>query len=324
MDKQVDLITIVVPIYNIEKYVEKCIESIIGQTYKNIEIILVDDGSKDNSGKICDEFATKDHRIKVIHKENGGLSDARNKGLEVARGKYIVFVDGDDYIEQDMIEDLYSNLKENNLKIAVCGAYRVIGNKKNFFKKTYNKKIFSKEEALIKIIDERNDFRVWAWNKMYDISLFKNIRYPLRKIYEDVGTTYKLIDLVDEVIYTGKQSYNYCDRADSITGIEIFNEKELNRIEMCEEMCDYIEKKYDKLKYYYEFFKITQYIAVINIMIKSNLYDFEIINKTRKLISKNLFHIIFLNVSMIKKIQILLFKINFKIYKKIYNIRKVN
>lgn len=101
------LISIIVPIYNVELYLEKCIESIINQTYKNLEIILVDDGSTDSCGKICDEYAKKDNRIKVIHKINGGLSDARNKGMEIAKGKYIGFVDGDDYVASDMYETLY-------------------------------------------------------------------------------------------------------------------------------------------------------------------------------------------------------------------------
>ena len=107
-----ELISIIVPVYNVEKYVEKCINSIINQTYKNLQIILVDDGSKDNSGKICDEFKLKDNRIEVIHKNNGGLSDARNAGLKLAKGDYIGFVDSDDYIEADMYETLYNLIKK--------------------------------------------------------------------------------------------------------------------------------------------------------------------------------------------------------------------
>ena len=120
-----ELISIIVPVYKVEKYLDKCINSIVSQTYKNLEVILVDDGSPDSCGKMCDEWTKKDTRIKVIHKENGGLSDARNFGLDCAKGKYIQFVDSDDYIEKDMIEFLYKNLKENNADISICSNYMV-------------------------------------------------------------------------------------------------------------------------------------------------------------------------------------------------------
>lgn len=318
-----ELISIIVPIYNVEKYLRRCIDSIRNQTYKELEIILVNDGSKDNSGKICDEYKNIDSRIIVIHKENGGLSDARNKGIEMAKGKYIVFIDSDDFIELDMIESLYTNIKEYNVKIAVCGVYRVKGNEKQPYQKKYEKKLFSKKEALLKIIDETNDFRVWAPNKLYASDLFKNVRYPKGKIYEDVGTTYKLIDLVDKIIYIGAPKYNYFVREDSITKSESFNEKELNRIEMCEEMCTYVEDKYSDLKNEFEFFKITQYIAVINVMIKSNKYDQEIIKKCRKIIKDNFKNIITVKMSIKKKTQMFLMLISFNLYKKIY-VKKVN
>ena len=115
-----DLITIVVPVYKVEKYIDRCVTSILNQTYKNLQIILVDDGSPDNCGKICDEYAKKDNRIEVIHKENGGLSDARNAGINIAKGKYIAFVDSDDYVSNDYIEYMYKILKKENAKISIC------------------------------------------------------------------------------------------------------------------------------------------------------------------------------------------------------------
>ena len=127
--KKNNLISIIVPIYNVEKYLKKCIDSIINQTYKNLEIILVDDGSPDNCGKICDEYAKKDNRIKVIHKENGGVSSARNVGVENATGEYIGFVDSDDYIEKDMYEVLINNLKKENADISIISNYEVYKNK---------------------------------------------------------------------------------------------------------------------------------------------------------------------------------------------------
>ena len=118
-----DLISVIIPIYNVEQYLKECLESVINQTYRNLEIILVDDGSKDKSGKICDEYKNKDERIKVVHKENGGLSDARNAGMKIATGKYIQFIDSDDFIDKDMIETLYNLIIENEADISMCSNY---------------------------------------------------------------------------------------------------------------------------------------------------------------------------------------------------------
>ena len=120
-----DLISVVVPIYNVENYIKKCVDSILSQTYKNLEIILVDDGSPDNCPQICDEYAQKDNRIKVIHKENGGLSDARNAGIDISKGKFITFIDSDDYIEKDYVEVLYNSIKENASDMAI-GSHKAI------------------------------------------------------------------------------------------------------------------------------------------------------------------------------------------------------
>ena len=120
-NKEKPLISVIVPIYKVEKYLNKCVKSIINQTYKNLEIILVDDGSPDNCGKICDKLAERDDRIRIIHKKNGGLSSARNAGIEIANGEYIGFVDSDDYIDNDMFETLYNNIKDNNADLSIIG-----------------------------------------------------------------------------------------------------------------------------------------------------------------------------------------------------------
>ena len=114
------LVSVIVPIYNVEKYLRKCVDSILNQTYKNLEIILVDDGSPDNCGNICDEYALSDSRIRIIHKKNGGLSDARNAGLDIARGNYILFVDSDDYIDETMVEKLYEALEKEKAEMSLC------------------------------------------------------------------------------------------------------------------------------------------------------------------------------------------------------------
>lgn len=145
-----DKISIVVPIYNVEKYLDQCVKSIINQTYKNLEIILVNDGSIDNSGKICDKYKRQDNRVIVIHKENGGSSDARNVGIQIATGKYIGFVDSDDYIEKDMYEFLYNNMINENADISCCNRFLLWSNKKQIYGEKKYYAVMNSKEAIKK------------------------------------------------------------------------------------------------------------------------------------------------------------------------------
>ena len=162
-----DLISVIVPVYNVEKYLDKCIQSIVDQTYTNLEIILVDDGSPDNSGAICDEWAEKDNRIKVIHKANGGLSDARNAGLDIATGEYIAFVDSDDYIELDFYDKLYNVIKATNCDISICNLRKVYENNNVSVNNcdTFEITEYSTTEAMSALIDDK--IRQVVWNKLY-------------------------------------------------------------------------------------------------------------------------------------------------------------
>ena len=161
-----ELISVILPIYNVEKYLEKCLKSVINQTYKNLEIILVDDGSKDNSPQICDEYAVKDKRIVVIHKSNGGLSDARNAGIEIAKGKYITLIDSDDYVEKDYVQFLYQLIKENNAEMSICSHTVLYTNGTRIEKETGEHLVLDPKTTLEKILyDEGIDLSAWA--KMY-------------------------------------------------------------------------------------------------------------------------------------------------------------
>ena len=185
-----DLISVIIPVYKVEEYINRCIDSVINQTYKNLEIILVDDGSPDGCPKICDEYAKKDSRIRVIHKQNGGLSDARNVGIDNANGKYITFIDSDDWIPIDSINILYKNLINTKSEISSGCLLEVFSdNRKNYSNNDYE--VYSKIEGL-KNLFLLHDISNSASGKIYDISLFDNIRYPVGKLYEDLGTTYKL------------------------------------------------------------------------------------------------------------------------------------
>lgn len=242
--KNKPLITIVVPIYKVEAYLDKCINSIIQQTYQQLEIILVDDGSPDNCGKICDDYAKKDNRIKVIHKENGGLSDARNAGIDIAKGQYITFIDSDDYVELDYVEQLYGALTEEAQM--VIGGYRVIyenGTILNQF--NHLKTTLTKEETLKRMLYD-DGISVSACGKLYSLNLFKAVRYPKRRLFEDAATTYRLIDLCTKISINSVPLYNYMMRNDSISQ-RTFNTKKMDLIDSTKEMCDYIKSKYPNL-----------------------------------------------------------------------------
>ncbi len=241
-----ELISVVVPVYNVENYLKRCITSIINQTYKNLEIILVDDGSTDGSSEICDKFSLKESRIKVVHKNNGGLSDARNVGIEIATGKYITFIDSDDYVLKDYVEYLYNLIKKYNTKIAIC-SYSVFTDKGKIidYGKKYREEKLNKIQTFSRMLNEKG-FSVSAWGKLYDTTLFKKIRYPKNRICEDNGTTYKLIDQVENIIYGNKSKYFYLKRQGSIMLSE-FNEKKLDMIYLTDEMCDFLDDKYSQL-----------------------------------------------------------------------------
>lgn len=209
------LVSIIVPIYKVEPYLRRCLDSIVNQTYTNLEIILIDDGSPDGCPQICDEYAANDNRIVVIHKENGGLSDARNAGLDICKGEYISFVDSDDWVDEKYIEVLLSlSIKENT--DIVIGEYVKINGKipqkeENVWTKTYSSK-----EALIRLFSKNNITYTVSWGKLYKKELFNSIRFPIGKYHEDEFTTYILFYNSTKIVYTSKALYNYYQRAGSI------------------------------------------------------------------------------------------------------------
>lgn len=213
------LISVIVPCYNVEQYLPKCVDSILNQTYTNLEIFLVDDGSPDKSGEICDEYAKRDKRIKVIHKENGGLSDARNVAIDVAMGEYIVFVDSDDYCTLDYVETLYNLVSENDAQMGAtwhkCFDEGTVPMADTHEGKAL--KVFSAEEALRSMFYQK-DFDTAAWAKIYHRSLFDGIRYPKGWLFEDLPTTYRLMAKCNRVAFTNYMSYYYLIRKSSIEG----------------------------------------------------------------------------------------------------------
>ena len=254
--KQKNMVSIIVPVYNVEKYIKKCIDSIINQTYQNLEIILVDDGSPDKCGEICEEYSKKDNRIKVIHKENGGVSDARNAGLEKATGEYIAFIDSDDYIDKNYISTLYNMCITNKAEIAQCSFKRVtdnqIANEKDVENKIVN---MSGIEAIKNIFKENYIEYTVAWNKLYKKSLFDNIKYPKGKLHEDEATTYKLFYEAKIVSVTNEKLYYYYIRQNSITNTK-FSLRRLDYIEELEEQLKFFNDRNEEdiyLEVYYRY-----------------------------------------------------------------------
>ena len=210
-----DLISIIIPVYKVEKYLEKCIESVLKQTYTNLQIILVDDGSPDNCGKICDEYAKKDSRIEVIHKANGGLSDARNVGISKAKGRYIGFVDSDDYIKEDMYEILLNLIKKYDADVSICNLYDVIDENECIRNKENGIREYSRLDILKEVLLDKN-IQSYAWNKLYEKELFDEIKYPIGKKYEDIGTTFYVFEKCNKIVVTSEPEYYYLKRSDSL------------------------------------------------------------------------------------------------------------
>lgn len=255
-------ISVIVPVYKVEKFISKCIESILNQTFRDFELILVDDGSPDNSGVICDEYAKKDSRIKVIHKKNGGLADARNVGLEASTGSFIGFVDSDDYIAEDMYEKLYTSCIMKNAEISVCGRYNVYENHATETFSLNQNQVWNSKEAISNLL-------VWnyidssACDKLFRRDLFSTLRFPIGKYNEDVFIMVKLFDRAERIVHIGESKYYYFHRNDSIT-TELFSEKKLDLLDASGEVYRFVIDKYPDLSKRALSYKL---LGIINVLI---------------------------------------------------------
>ena len=238
------LVSIVIPVYNVESYLRECVTSVVGQTYTNIEIILVDDGSTDNSGTLCDEFALTDSRICVFHKENGGLSDARNYGIRQAHGSLISFIDSDDYVSPDYIMHLYQALVRGKTDIATTSIC-IFHDGKPPKKHKHDAAVFhvyDAREALEDMLYMRH-LEPNAFPKIYKKELFETIQYPVGKLYEDIATTTKLIDKAGRIAYLDEEDYYYRIRPNSIQTAS-FNPKKLDLLDQLSVVRSIVQAKY--------------------------------------------------------------------------------
>lgn len=251
--KQKPLISVVVPVYNVEKYLKKCLDSIIGQTYKNLEIILVDDGSTDESGAICDVYKEKDSRIRVVHQKNQGLSGARNTGINIANGELLGFVDSDDYITENMYERLLEVLLKNDADICICDCECIMEAGEEIIHQEYPKleaEALNKEQALQRL--DGFSYPYWkyvtAWNKLYRKHLFDELRYPVGKKNEDEFIAHILISKAERLAVISEPLYMYVQRADSIMGGSQ-KKKHIDAVYALKERCNFFLERNNKQLY---------------------------------------------------------------------------
>ena len=300
--KNDELVSVIVPVFNVEKYLKSCIESILNQTHNNLELILVDDGSTDNSGNICDEYKIKDKRIIVIHKENGGVSLARNSALEIAKGEYITFVDADDSIKSTYIEDLLEMCKENKCEMAISG----FANKQNdniTENKNQIEKRMTSEETLARMLNEKN-FYATVWGKIFKRQIIDKIRFNEEyKIGEDLDFVVNVLSQnVMVYINTSLIDYYYNIREDSVTK-DKYNEKWEKEIQICNRLIEDVEKRYPNIKEFAEKRYVRINYSCITKVLKYN-YDEKVYMKLRNNIMKVGKYKKYRNFKIIEKIKL--------------------
>lgn len=245
MSKQ-PLISIIIPVFNLENYIKNCLDSILLQTYKNLEILIVDDGSTDTSPSICDSYSDIDSRIKVFHTQNGGAAHARNIALKHMTGDLVTFIDGDDYVDSSYIEMLYNNMINKNADISICKWIDVYDNSSHKALPSTFTKTFDRYSGL-KALMYQIDFDSAMWVKLYKSKLFDGITFPEGNLYEDLAIIYKIFDRANTIAYTDYAGYFYMIRKTGTTLIK-FKPQKMDLIDVIDEMQYYILNKYPDLK----------------------------------------------------------------------------
>lgn len=282
-------ISIIVPVYNTEKYLSKCLNSLIKQTYKDIEIIVVNDGSKDKSLEIAKKFAKQDNRIKVFNKENGGLSSARNFGIEKASGEYIGFVDSDDYIKENMFEILYNMIKEANAKIAICGWYLVEDSQIRTCNFKCKKLVLNDEQAIDMLLNHVS-FDNFACNKLFHRALFKDVIFPVGELLEDLSTIYKLIHEAKVIVVDSNPLYYYVLHSNSITS-NLYKQVNPDSFKVFENRKNSLLSLYPKLSNKIKSNYFTASRNYFTISIHSSIRDKKFEKKMIKEMRKNIYYV---------------------------------
>lgn len=281
-------IDIIVPVYKVGKYLNRCIDSIISQTYTNYRLILVDDGSPDNCGKICDEYAKKDKRIHVIHQENGGLSAARNAGIDWAfansDSEWLTFIDSDDWIHQKYLESLYGAVEETKLDVAICGYVKIDDRELDVNTNHLYPEIWNTEEFFC----SHRTNSVVAWAKIYKKYLFEEIRYPVGKIHEDSFTTHKILFKSEKIAFVDEPMYAYYMNAEGICRSTWTPKHLIDSVAMKEQITFFAENGYKKAEKCARLYLIIFYADSINKMIKEQEDYSDLIKDIRTKLKKAL------------------------------------
>ena len=313
------LVSVIVPVYNVENYLRKCLDSLINQSYVNLEILLVNDGSTDASGELCEEYAEKDLRVKVFHKENGGPSSARNLGLEHAGGGYITFIDSDDYLAEDAVESLVTSLEKHQADISFCQTEIVdetgaILDKSR--KKYYEETVLSPEEMMMEICLNRMT-GTSAWGKLYRSTLFEDIRFPVGKLYEDTYTTPDVVIRSRRVAFIGRAVYFWVQRSGSITH-QGLTEKDFTVFSTLERFIKIVDAYYPALHEYAIVRLVDDTFWTIMMRL---VYNDDFLSKAAKIRKRyRKYWILALRhpeLNFGKKVQVLLALVNLRLYRRI-------
>lgn len=272
---ELPLISIIVPVYNVESYLSECVNSLLRQTYQNTEIIIVDDGSSDHSGTLCDTFAAVENHITVVHQTNMGLSGARNTGIQLAKGEFLCFVDSDDYISDDCIDFLYNLTLQSDADIAIGGFITAFHHQAVDFAKDSGIPIrLSGVEAINEMLYSRK-FSPSAWGKLFRKTLFEQIRFPDRKLYEDLFTTYKLLSKAQTIIFSDHKLYCYKKYAGTLSTQKNL-QKQLDCMEALEQIYKDVVLKYPELAAAYKNCFLSFIMKLLSI---SNLHELKELKK---------------------------------------------
>lgn len=314
-------ISIIVPVYNVEKYLSNCINSILNQTFKDFELILINDGSTDNSLDICKYYKNIDNRIFIIDKENGDVSSARNVGLDIAKGEYIGFVDSDDYIHPQMYEILYNQIIKNQADISMCEFKRIYEfNKKELSNKdilNQEIEILNNKEAVFKLAEDNSVVYVVVWNKLYKKNLFNNIRFKEGIIHEDQYIMHRLLYNIDKLVYVKEKLYFYLQRKESIMHSKLGIDQVDYLLAYSDRIRFFDEKKLINLK------EKCEYVYLSNILKNYHILDEWYSNHKKLIILKKDFRKLLKillksnNNSIKEKISLIIFAINPNIYYKL-------
>lgn len=313
------IISVIIPVYNVEKYLEKCMDTVLNQSFRDFEVLLVDDGAKDSTPELCDKIAMQDCRVKVFHKKNGGVSDARNYGLDKMSGKYVTFIDSDDYISLDYLEYLYKLIVENNAQISMVQAQILLETEDKSPTLISREEKISSETAVRRMLLRREATHT-CWGKLFDAALWDNIRFPKGLNCGEDYATYYVFDKAKTVAYSDAQMYCYIQRSGSIMH-EVCSEKTLSVLDATDSLSEYLLDRWPNSKDEIIDLKIHTYLKNLQIILNTGKNSFlEYQERIVKFVRKNAaFAIKSKRVPFNDKVKVISLLFGKKVFLKVYN-----